>query len=1204
MKKVLTTFLWIISIYLGVLLSISVFVTHKEFHSFVFKAFLNINPSFVVSESNWHPIRPSILLSALKVENEIQKISADKIYVEFSLLNLLKGKIISRLSINEIIILEQGQTNQELDLFSLISSLRALEELNINNLKIELPGNENLLNLSIYSTFYKSRSKLNIYLRDRETNILEIGILPNANPNGEFIRGYIQTGKFKIDNNLVHYICKPCEFNAELKTSLNFTLFQEKLLSLKGDLELTPSQSQFGFNKISSSFQLKDNEDTAIQVSAVLNEDNKVKVPEFFINFSKTDYKLIFPVVNLSNNTLIDNILEEFGLKLGLDGSLKNLVINLDLNKEILKTSIQDLGIQHPSMRLEGLAGQLSIFKDKGEMFINAPMLKASYANSLDKNLVFYDFNSLLNFSFINKNFEINPSNFSAILDDQKIEGLVSFLPIPTKGAGDINLRVSTNKINDKTALSLFPNITNLSPIKEGIDLLIDCGSFEDLSLIYRGPIDGRHIDNSGSFVMRASGQDICLKVNGYKITSVDTDFSVNNFNINGKLKYGEFIGSKVKADFKTYKSGSNLFLDIEGTSDGPLSTLLDIFDYNQEDINSGGLYKSDFYYNSPIKRDFSLLDKNSRLEITAKIEKGLLSLPNLDFKAENIFSLLKYNSETGFEEGYFSLKINSIPLVFDLDLYGKTQDYSFFTSEKTIKIKNFVPINMRSSLSGSSATLIKIAIPSMLRGRDIKSSYLEFSSNLLGTEINLPDPFYKVSEDPLDLKFTFYPTFTGQYSRLQFRYGEIIRGKLNLFDKAAEGFIIAGKKKRSINIERGKISLVGNIDKLNLSLLSSFEQSTVSKSSDLEIKQLEINEVVLSSFSLPKTSLRSKNSNKFLEILVSNKNLSGSLYLPKNLNEVPIIDLDFINLSLSPLISGSSFLDVYNNLSTKLKFKTDSLILNSVDYGNWAFDLSSSSSSLILDKIEGKYGRWGLTKNEDNISRLNISKNGLGWKTLLESKIYSGSPEKAFKQIGIDPNFEMDTIFVETKVSWKSLPWEFDYRKVVGDISFAVEGLLLQNSEDLQAQNNMLRLVNIFNVTDSFEKVTNLDFRKLYKSGFSADSVNGRLSITKNSIQLNQPLIFKSGSSEFKWEGEITKNEKGNLDNLALEVTMTLPLRDYLPAYALLLGGPVTAGVVYIAGKAFERNLDKISSGSWSVRGTLQEPKTDFKGWFEDSVN
>ena len=196
-----------------------------------------------------------------------------------------------------------------------------------------------------------------------------------------------------------------------------------------------------------------------------------------------------------------------------------------------------------------------------------------------------------------------------------------------------------------------------------------------------------------------------------------------------------------------------------------------------------------------------------------------------------------------------------------------------------------------------------------------------------------------------------------------------------------------------------------------------------------------------------------------------------------------------------------------------------------------------------------------------------------------------------------------MDTIFLETNIYWKALPWEFDYSKMAGDISFGIKGLLIQNSEDLQAQNNLLRLVNIFNVTDSFEKVTNLDFRKLYKSGFSADSVNGSLSITKDSIQLNRPIIFKSGSSEFKWEGKITRDKNGNPDNLALEVIMTLPLREYLPAYAFLLGGPVTAGVVYIAGKAFERNLDQISSGSWSVTGTVQEPKTDFKGWFEESV-
>jgi uncharacterized protein YhdP len=193
-----------------------------------------------------------------------------------------------------------------------------------------------------------------------------------------------------------------------------------------------------------------------------------------------------------------------------------------------------------------------------------------------------------------------------------------------------------------------------------------------------------------------------------------------------------------------------------------------------------------------------------------------------------------------------------------------------------------------------------------------------------------------------------------------------------------------------------------------------------------------------------------------------------------------------------------------------------------------------------------------------------------------------------------------MDTLVLDTDIYWNSLPWNLAYKDILGEISLNAQGLLIQDREDLPTPNNLLRLINIFNVTDSFEKVTNLDFRKLYKSGFSADSVVGTLQLNKNSVSISKPLIFRSGSSEFKWEGEIYKDNNGSLSNLDLEVIMTLPLREYLPAYAFLLGGPVTAGIVYIAGKAFERNLDQLSSGAWDVKGTLDKPKTEFKGWFE----
>ena len=351
----------------------------------------------------------------------------------------------------------------------------------------------------------------------------------------------------------------------------------------------------------------------------------------------------------------------------------------------------------------------------------------------------------------------------------------------------------------------------------------------------------------------------------------------------------------------------------------------------------------------------------------------------------------------------------------------------------------------------------------------------------------------------------------------------------------------------------------------------------------------------------MPKTSIRSIDSNEYLILDIDNKILRGTLSLPKTGEFYPEVDLDFINVNLSQNNSRSTFLNVFNNLDVKLKFKSKSLLLDAVNYGSWSFDLIPEGNAIHLENLEGIYGKWGLTETSEGLSRLSISRSRLGWKSELLTKVYSGSPEKAFKQIGIEPNFEMDTFEATLKVNWPSLPWELDYPSILGDVSIDAKGLLILEQTELQTQNNLLRLVNIFNITDSFEKVTNLDFRKLYKSGFSADSVKGRVDLFKEKIVFNTPLLFKSGSSEFAWKGEIERKESGALGELNLEMIMTLPLREYLPAYALLLGGPITAGVVYIAGKAFERNLDQLSSGSWAVKGTLEDPKTEFKGWFEN---
>ena len=224
MKKIFTISVWIIFIYICILLSISLATTQKTFYSFLFKSFLDIDPSFNVDKSYWHPIKPSILLTDIKLENDRKSISADEIFLQFSFLNISRGKFISRLSADNITIRNQAYANESGELYSLVKTLRSIDNLSIDNLKINLPDDTNLFNLSLDSSLDNREPRLNLYLKNKQQNILEVGILSSDNSNGALVEGYIQTNKFELDDSLISFICETCKFEAELQTQINFTL--------------------------------------------------------------------------------------------------------------------------------------------------------------------------------------------------------------------------------------------------------------------------------------------------------------------------------------------------------------------------------------------------------------------------------------------------------------------------------------------------------------------------------------------------------------------------------------------------------------------------------------------------------------------------------------------------------------------------------------------------------------------------------------------------------------------------------------------------------------------------------------------------------------------------------------------------------------------------------------------------------------------
>ena len=165
---------------------------------------------------------------------------------------------------------------------------------------------------------------------------------------------------------------------------------------------------------------------------------------------------------------------------------MKNSVIRLDSDREVLKTTISDLGIKHNSFTLGGLEGELSLNEEVGKLKLFSPSIQLTSGNYLNKNLNFNNFKSALDLKISRDGIQILPSAFSMIIDNQQFNGLVKIYSIPTDGLGNIDLRVESNAMDYQLALNLLPNTGYLSNIKSSITNLINCGSIEDINVIFK----------------------------------------------------------------------------------------------------------------------------------------------------------------------------------------------------------------------------------------------------------------------------------------------------------------------------------------------------------------------------------------------------------------------------------------------------------------------------------------------------------------------------------------------------------------------------------------------------------------------------------------------------------------------------------------------------------------------------------------------
>jgi len=275
------------------------------------------------------------------------------------------------------------------------------------------------------------------------------------------------------------------------------------------------------------------------------------------------------------------------------------------------------------------------------------------------------------------------------------------------------------------------------------------------------------------------------------------------------------------------------------------------------------------------------------------------------------------------------------------------------------------------------------------------------------------------------------------------------------------------------------------------------------------------------------------------------------------------------------------------------LDFAAERISLGERELGSFAFLASPIAGGVRFDALRGTLRGIGLEdgtlewtlEDERHLSRFsaalvvnNFAATLANWQLprVLDSK------EAAF----------------QVELQWPAQPWQIAAPLLDGYIGIDLEGGQFYRATGVPT-NTFLRLVGLFNF-DTWLRRLRFDFSDLFNQGVSFDHLRGGLAFNSGVVQFDEPIVATMPSGKIRLLGSADMvNEQ-----LDARLVATLPVGTNLPWVAGVLGGLPAAAGVYLTGKLFKKQVDQLSSLSYRVTGSWDDPDLEVDKIFSDKTD
>lgn len=253
-------------------------------------------------------------------------------------------------------------------------------------------------------------------------------------------------------------------------------------------------------------------------------------------------------------------------------------------------------------------------------------------------------------------------------------------------------------------------------------------------------------------------------------------------------------------------------------------------------------------------------------------------------------------------------------------------------------------------------------------------------------------------------------------------------------------------------------------------------------------------------------------------------------------------------------------------------------------ELGSLSFDLRPAPGQLTFGRLGGELlgVRLGGQQSVDG----DLSPSALVWSysgdapaTELVGNFATGDIAALFSLLGGEPIADSSEAYFRAALNWPGHPWQLDSQQLQGDLAMELWRGQFYNRSG--GGDTALRAVSLFNFANWLRRLQ-FDFTDVFGDNLSYDRLDGSLKFDRGRVSLTPPLTARLPSGKMALAAELDLVEQ-TIDG---KLVATLPVATNLPWIVALVGGLPAAAGVYLTSVVMSKQLDRLSSISYTLNG------------------